>query len=199
MSAITLMADIVILNMFLVVCCLPVVTVGAAVRAASAVVRDMAGGVGSRYSTQFLRELTSQWKPVTLYWLILLVLGAGLGYQQWVVFHAELPGAAITVIEALVLSGVFIIAAVSVWFFALASRRHDATPLLQLLSGAVLSAFTYLGRTVVAVAILAGAAAAIAALPIVWAVPLTTFLIPALALYLIRLVLAGALGEQLGH
>ena len=33
MSAITLMADIVILNMFLVVCCLPVVTVGAAVRA----------------------------------------------------------------------------------------------------------------------------------------------------------------------
>lgn len=198
MSAITLMADIVILNMFLVVCCLPVVTVGAAVRAASAVVRDMAGGVGSRYSMQFLRELTSQWKPVTLYWLILVVLGAALGYQQWVVFRAELPGAALTVIEALVLSGVFIIAAVSVWFFALASRRHDATPFPQLLSGAVLSAFRYLGRTVAAVAILAGAVAAIVALPIAWAVPLTTFLIPALALYLIRLVLAGALGEQLG-
>ena len=78
MSAITLMADIVILNMFLVVACLPVVTAGAAVRAASVVVRDIAAGVGSGYSMQFLRELTQRWKPVTLYWLLLIALGAAL-------------------------------------------------------------------------------------------------------------------------
>lgn len=198
MSAITLMADIVILNMFLVVACLPVVTAGAAVRAASVVVRDMAAGVGSGYSMQFLRELTQRWKPVTLYWLLLIALGATLAYQQWVVFHAGLGRGTLVVIEALALSGAFIIAGVSVWFFALTSSRAPEARLSQLLSDAVLATFRHLGRTLAAVAILLAGVAAVVALPIAWAVPLTTFLVPALTLYLIRLVVAAPLGERLG-
>lgn len=198
MSAITLMADIVILNMLLVVSCLPIVTVGAAVRAASAVARDMAAGIGSRYHMQFFRELTSRWKPVSVLWVILALLGALLTYQQFVVFQAGVGGAALTVIQALALSGAFIIAGISVWFFGLASTRGDERELSDLFTGATLMAFRFLGRTVASVAILVGAFTVIVALPFAWSVPLTFFFVPAFAIYLIRLVIAGPLGEQLG-
>lgn len=202
MSAITLMADIVILNMLLVVSCLPVVTAGASVRAASAVARDMAAGIGSRYHMQFFRELTSRWKPVTLFWGLIALLGALLIYQQFVVFQAGIDGAALTVIQALALSGAFIIAGISVWFFGLASTRGDDRGddrgFADYFTAATLMAFRFLGRTVLAVAILAAAAAVIVTLPIAWSVPLTFFFVPAFAIYLIRLVIAGPLGEQLG-
>lgn len=198
MSAITLMADIVILNMLLVVSCLPIVTVGAAVRAASAVARDMAAGIGSRYHMQFFRELTSRWKPVSLFWGLLFLLGALLTYQQFVVFQAGIDGAALTVIQALALSGAFIIAGISVWFFGLASTRGEDRGFADYFTAATLMAFRFLGRTVLTVAILVAAAAVIVALPIAWAVPLTFFFAPAFAIYLIRLVIAGPLGEQLG-
>ena len=49
MSAFTLLADIVILNMLIVCSSLPIVTGGAALRAANVVVGDMLQGIGSRY------------------------------------------------------------------------------------------------------------------------------------------------------
>lgn len=198
MSAITLMADIVILNMLLVVSCLPIVTVGAAVRAASAVARDMAAGIGSRYHMQFFRELTSNWKPVSLFWGLIALLGALLTYQQFVVFQAGVSGTALTVIQALALSGAFIIAGISVWFFGLASTRGEDRGFADYFTAATLMTFRFLGRTVLAVAILVAAAAVIVSLPIAWSVPLTFFFVPAFAIYFIRLVIAGPLGEQLG-
>ena len=196
MSAVTLMADIVILNMFFVLACLPVVTVGAAVRAASVVVGDMVQGRGSRYWMQFLRELTNRWQPATAFWFLLLLALALLGYQQWVVFQAGIGGAALLLIQALALSGLVIILGVTVWFFALASRSGSS--LSQLLIDATLASLRHLPRTLMAVAILVAGVYAVVALPIAWAVPLTFFLVPALTLYLIRLVLAGPLGETLG-
>lgn len=197
MSAVTLMADIVILNMFLVVACLPVVTVGAAVRAASVVVRDMVGGYGSRYHMQFLRELVTRWKPVTLYWLLLVVALFALWYQVLLVGHFAPGRFALTLYMALLAAGVFIIAGISVWFFGLASGRWAGEGFRALFARAVTSTFYYLPRTIGAVGILGVTVGTVVALPIGWAVPLTLFLIPALALYLIRLVIAGALGERL--
>ncbi|WP_070463153.1 DUF624 domain-containing protein [Corynebacterium sp. HMSC29G08] len=196
MSAVTLMADIVILNMFLVVACLPVVTVGAAVRAANVVVRDMIQGVGSRYWLRFLRELTSHWKPATIYWLLLVVLLGLLAYQQFVVFQAGVSGFALTVIQALVLSGLFLIMGVTVWFYGLASSRP--APFGPLLIDATLSTLRHLPHTLGAVVVLAAGVWGVVALPIGWAVPLTVFLLPALTIYVIRLIIAGPLGETLG-
>lgn len=199
MSAVTLMADIVILNMFLVVACLPVVTVGAAVRAASVVVRDMVQGIGSRYWLQFLRELRSHWKPVTLYWLLLVLAGLVLWYQVLLVGQFAPGRISLTVYMALLAAGVFIIAGISVWFFGLASGRWAGEGFRALFSRAVTSTFYYLPRTVGAVAVLGLAGWVMFTLPVGWAVPLTFFFVPAFALYLIRLVIAGGLGERLGE
>ena len=198
MSAISLLADIVILNLLVVVSCLPVVTAGAALRAANVVTRDMLADVGSHRALQYLRELTKHGKPVTLFWLILLAAGAALGYQQWVVAQAGVGGAARTIIQGLTLAAAFIIVGIAVWFFGWAGSRdkQDAT-FAELFVTAVTSTFRHLPRTLAAVAIFAAGFAAVTFPPIQWAVPLTLIIVPALTIYLIRMVLAGALGENL--
>ena len=200
MSALTLIADIVIVNMLLVVSCLPVVTVGAAVRAASVVIRDMVAGVGANRSMLFLRELTRSWKPVTLYWLLLAGTGALVAYQQWVVTRAGVGEVALTVIQALTLSGLLILAGMTVWFIGWASAhgRSEAS-FTELFNAAVTSAFRYLGRTATAVAITGGAVVLTIGLPLRWSVPLVFFFLPAFALYLIRLFIARPLGETPTH
>nr|VDG63527.1 Uncharacterised protein [Streptococcus thermophilus] len=199
MAAFTLLADIVILNMLLVVTSLPVVTGGAAWRAANVVVGDMVQGRGSRYGLMFIRQLTVRWKSVSLYWLLLLLAGALLVYQQFVVFQAGIDGTALTVIQGLALSGTFIITGITVWFFALASlpAEEDRDGFAELATAAIQNTFRFLVRTVISVAIVAGAALTALKLPIALSVPLVFFFIPAVALYLVRLVLARPLGQEL--
>ena len=91
MSAFTLMADIVILNMLMILSSLPIVTGGAALRAANVVVGDMIQGLGSRYALQYLREFRRQARPATLWWLVLLVAAAVLVYEPVSYTHLTLP------------------------------------------------------------------------------------------------------------
>ncbi|QYH19020.1 hypothetical protein JKI95_06915 [Corynebacterium aquatimens] len=154
--------------------------------------------MGSHRALQYLRELTKHWQPVTLFWLILLAAGAALGYQQWVVAQAGVGGAARTIIQGLTLAAAFIIVGVAVWFFGWAgSRDKQDAPFSELVATAVTSTFRHLPRTLAAVAIFAAGFATVTFPPIQWAVPLTLIIVPALTIYLIRMVLAGALGENL--
>lgn len=208
MAAFNLFADIVIVNMLLMVASLPVITGGAAMRAANVVVGDMVQGKGSRYGLAFIRQLTVEWKNATIYWLGLLAAIALLVYQQFVVFQAGVTGVALIVIQGLALAGAFIIAGISVWFFALASlQSSDAETkeiesdqaLAQTAGTAVQCTFRYLGYTVAAVAVLVAAVVVTVKLPVALSIPLVFFLIPAVALFLVRLILALPLGQELGE
>ena len=208
MAAFTLLADIVILNMLLVVTSLPVVTGGAAWRAANVVVGEMVQGRGSRYGLMFIRQLTVRWKAASLFWLILLAAVALLVYQQFVVFQAGVDGFVLTVIQGLALAGLFIIAAIAVWFFALASLDSGGLNAVEqapepsfgnLITASIQNTFRFLGRSALAVAVVAGAVFVTVKLPLAFSVPLAFFFIPAVALYLIRLILAGPFGQELGE
>lgn len=212
MAAFTLLADIVILNMLLVVTSLPVVTGGAAWRSANVVVGEMVQGRGSRYALMFIRQLTVRWRAASVLWVLLLAASALLVYQQFVVFQAGVDGFALTVIQALTLAGAFIIAGISVWFFALASvgsvhsgssgssvaENSPGPGFAQLATSSIQHTFQFLGRTLIAVAVVAGAVWVVVKLPLAFSVPLVFFFVPAVALYLVRLVLAGPLGQELG-
>ena len=206
MAAFNLFADIVIVNMLLVVTSLPVVTGGAALRSANVVIGDMVQGKGSRYGLAFIRQLTAQWKASTLYWLGLVAAGLLLVYQQFVVFQAGVSGVALTIIQGLALAGAFIIAGISVWFFALASLQQGETKednagraMTRISATAVQCTFRYLGYTVAAVAVLVAAVIAVVKLPVAVSIPLVFFLLPAVSIYLIRLILALPLGQELGE
>lgn len=59
--------------------------------------------------------------------------------------------------------------------------------------------FRYLGYTVAAVAVLVAAAVITMKLPVALSIPMVFFLIPAIALFLVRLILALPLGQELGE
>ena len=63
MSAFTLMADIVIVNMLFVLSSLPIVTGGMAIRAANVVTGYMVEGRGSRYGLHYLCLLYTSPSP----------------------------------------------------------------------------------------------------------------------------------------
>lgn len=199
MSAFTLMADIVILNMLMILSSLPIVTGGAAVRAANVVVGDMIQGRGSRYALQYLREFRTQTRPATLWWLVLLVAAAVLVYEQWVLFQAGIDGAALFALQALALSGAMVLAGISVWFFALESLPSPIDATASPFSLAVVMTFKHLIHTLGALAVLWMGVSLVRFLPLVFAVPAVFFVVPALCVYVIRLVLARPLGQTLGE
>ena len=70
------LGDLVLLNLVWTVCCLPVVTAGAANTALYYVARKLAAGEEYRVFRDFFRSFRQNWKQATLAWLVLLPLGA---------------------------------------------------------------------------------------------------------------------------
>lgn len=209
MSAFTLMADIVIVNMLFVLSSLPIVTGGMAIRAANVVTGYMVEGRGSRYGLHYLREFrygggkfggaSTQW------WGILVALGLGVTYQQWVIFQAGVDGPLLNLAQGLTLSGILIITGISVWFFALQAQLdlqatpdgQQKAPLGETLGRSVILTFQQLPRTLGALLCIGAAAS----LPLwtsvaVW-IPAYFFAVPALTLFLVQLLVAAPLGRGL--
>ena len=97
-GALSLAADLVIVNVMMLVAMLPVVTGGAALRAATVVITQLLNNEAGTPVRTFLREFTRKWKASTVWWFITTAL----------------------MLFASVLSGVCVLAAVSVWFYPLA-------------------------------------------------------------------------------
>lgn len=68
--------DIVVLNVFFVLCCLPVVTIGASLSAMYTVLLRMLRKEYGRVRREFFRAFRENFRQATLIWLIFLALGA---------------------------------------------------------------------------------------------------------------------------
>lgn len=67
--------DLVVLNVLFVLCCLPLVTVGASASALYAVLFRLLRREYGRVHREFLRAFRENFRPATLIWLIFLALG----------------------------------------------------------------------------------------------------------------------------
>ncbi|BFL47834.1 DUF624 domain-containing protein [Lactonifactor longoviformis] len=73
------LADIFILNILFLICCIPVITIGASATALYTVTLKMARNEESYMVKGFLKAFKSNFKISTIVWLIMLVLGIILG------------------------------------------------------------------------------------------------------------------------
>lgn len=84
MGLVSTICDLILLNLFFIVSCLPVVTIGAAISAMSHVtmkiVRGEEGGVWSTYWNGF----RSNFRYATLFWVVFLVVCAVLLVDYWI-------------------------------------------------------------------------------------------------------------------
>lgn len=119
MQGLSKVADMIILNLLTVICCIPIVTVGAAVSAlydaTGRLVRDE-GGVYRGY----FRALVSNFKQGTVIWLIVLATGLLLGYS--LIFYVSNDMMALIVMAAVL---VLLWAVTVAWVFPLQARFEN--------------------------------------------------------------------------
>lgn len=109
-------ADLIILNVVFIVCCIPIVTIGASVTAMNYVTMKMARNEESYIVKSFFKSFRENFKQATIIWLILLVAGLLLGMDFRIVQQVESTGLLkvvtyglymIALIYAMVLSYIF--------------------------------------------------------------------------------------------
>lgn len=69
------LGDLILLNLVWTICCVPLITIGAANTALFYVARKMAAGEEYRIFREFFKSFRQNWKQATLAWLILVPLG----------------------------------------------------------------------------------------------------------------------------
>ena len=74
MRALNRVADLMILNLLMIVCCIPVITVGAAFTAMHYVILKMIRGEEGYLIRGFFKSFTANFKQATLIWLLMLLV-----------------------------------------------------------------------------------------------------------------------------
>lgn len=150
MSFLAKLGDMFILNVLYLVCCIPVITIGAATTALYYNTLKMAENRESYVWREFLRTFKENFKQATIIWMIILVIGAilvgdflvmgGIGSQAL---------ASVTAIVVIVV-GVFLILT-AVYVFPVLARFDNSV--LNIMKYALLMAIRHLPSTVVILAI----------------------------------------------
>ncbi|WP_296138296.1 DUF624 domain-containing protein [uncultured Tessaracoccus sp.] len=181
-------ADAVVVNVLLVVCSLPVITVGAALVAAHRVMLDAVDEVDGHAGRRFLRAFASHWRPATVVWLGGAAVGALLAWEYGVL--GSWPSSAgVLVAQALVVTGLLCLALWGAWVFPLVAVGHGAKRAAAL-AGRL--AIARLPRSAVAVAVAALPVVLVVALPrpLTFVVPLLTVVGLALVVFLVDVLVA---------
>ena len=126
-TAVRAVFDLVVLNFCFILCCIPVVTAGAAITALYAVFLNKSD---ERYVlARFFGAFRSNYKQATAIWGIVLAIGAVFALEFYLVFAARFPGRIAGLIGLVVFGVVFL----SVATFAFALQAHYDNTLKQTL------------------------------------------------------------------
>ena len=122
MQFITKIVYSVYLNILWFMCCIPVVTAGAATTALYYVTLKMAKNEEGGITKSFFKAFKEHFKQSTIVWLILLALGIVLGIDGYVLWHMRFENAFWTVITAIFLVAAAAYLIVVMYIFPLMAR-----------------------------------------------------------------------------
>ena len=123
MRALGKIGDMICLNVMWLICCIPIITIGASTTALYAVMLRMVKNEEGYIFRGFLKAFKSNFKQSTLIWLILLLLGI-----VWTVdFRVAgfIPGMAGIILSAIFLALGFILLSVMIYIFPLTARYEN--------------------------------------------------------------------------
>lgn len=87
MRLLSLFFDIILLNMILIICSIPLFTIGASLTAAYRTATLRIKGEESYICKDFFRNFKENFKESTILWVPLILIGIFLGFDLYVVFH----------------------------------------------------------------------------------------------------------------
>jgi len=143
-------ANLVILNLIAILCCLPLVTAGASLTALHYVTFKMVRNEDDHIVRQFFKAFKDNIKQGILLWIPLLLLLMALVFDAWLLRYA--PDTVPKVFQFVFFAGLFVILLVAVWVFPL--LMHFAYPrTTDYIRNAFLLSLSHLPRTLLMAAI----------------------------------------------
>ncbi len=137
-------ADLLILNLLVIVCCIPVITAGAAFSAMHYVLLKLVRGEEGYIVKQFFRAFKENFKQATLLWLIVLAFILIFILDFFILRYSGISFPRVLVYSLFFL--VFVLFMLAVWIFALQS--HFVNSVRGTLRNAVFMMIAHLPRSV---------------------------------------------------
>lgn len=142
LAFITKMAYSAYLNILWLICCLPIVTIGASTTALFYVTLKMAEDRDDGLTGMFFRAFRQNFLPATKLWLVLLGAGAFLAMDGYIVWHIWSQSIFWTLVAALLIVAAIVYAVVLLYAFPLLARFENTT--FGILKTALLVGLRYL-------------------------------------------------------
>ena len=145
------MADMVILNLLFMACCIPVITIGASATALSYVMLKMRDGTEGYIARSFFRAFKQNFRQATVLWLILLAASGILFFD----FRMASMMQGFGWMRVIVVIGAILWAMITLYVFPLVARFENTT--MNMLRNALLLALANAPKTILMIAVLVGA------------------------------------------
>lgn len=151
MVFLTKMANLMILNLLTIMCCIPVVTAGAAITAMYYVTLKMARGEDPYIVKNYFKAFVQNFKQSTIVWLLLIVVSVAL-FLDWKILSAmELSGGLGKAAHGILIAIIIIVCIVTMYVFPMISRFENKISVT--LRNSLLMSIVGLPRTVLIVLI----------------------------------------------
>lgn len=150
MQFLSRVGDLIIVNALFLLCCLPVVTAGAAQAALHRVTQSMVMEEDGGVVKPFFRAFRDNFKQATLGWLVVVLFLAGL-VADWMLALSYLTGGALSVARGVCLVVATFVVALGDYYFLLIARYENT--IRQHTMNAVILTVAKLPRTVLLVAL----------------------------------------------
>ena len=137
--------DLIIVNVLFLVCCLPVVTVGASLAAMQKVTQAMALDEDNGIVKTFFRGFRENFKQATLLWLMMLVFGVSM-LCNYLLITGFIAGTLATVLKCVLVVFSVLVLVMAVYMFPLMARYQNS--LREHATNALILAVVKLPRTV---------------------------------------------------
>lgn len=116
------------LGLLWLLCCIPIITVGAATTALFTVTIKMVRNEEGKITAQFFQSFKSNFRQSTVVWLILFVLGAILAVDGYALYHLRFENAFWTVLTAIYLIVLAAYAIISMYIYPLMAYFENTIP-----------------------------------------------------------------------
>lgn len=138
------MADLMILNIVIMICCIPVFTIGAALTAAHYTCLRMHRNTEGRILQNFFQAFRENFKQSTVIWLIIMGVA---GFSAFDIFiMGQITSSVARVVQVLVMVGVALLMFIFVWVFPLQSKF--ANTIFRTIKNALILSCAHFFRTI---------------------------------------------------
>ena len=142
--------DLIIVNVLFLICCVPVVTIGASITAMHKVTQAIALDEDNGIAKTFFRGFRENFKQATAIWLMMLVFAVSMGCNYLIITGFAAGNAALVLKWVLIIASALVLI-LAAWLFPLVARYQNT--LRQHAMNALILAVVKLPRTVGLVAL----------------------------------------------